>query len=84
MLRILFIVKIVVVEIKYLYFLLSFDRYIYIYIHIHIYIYLCVYVYAYVCMKLPSILLFRLFCFRSLLRSFYSGLPAPYIVFPHN
>ena len=40
--------------------------------------------YACVYMKLPSILLFRLFTFRSLLRSFYSRLPELFIVLPHN
>ena len=56
-------------------------------IHIYICVYLCVDLYVYVCMcihRLPSILLFRLFSFRSLLRSFYSALPALFIVFPHN
>ena len=55
--------------------------------YIYICVYLCVDLYVCVCMcihKLPSILLFRLFSSRSLLRSFYSTLPALYIVFPHN
>ena len=55
----------------------------------HKYIYICAYLYAdlyaYVCMcihELLSIHLFRLFSFRSLLRSFNSALPALYIVSP--
>ena len=40
--------------------------------------YTCIY------MKLPSILFFRLFSFRSLLPSFYSALPALFIAIPHN
>ena len=48
--------------------------------------YLCVGLYVYVCMcihKLPSILLFQLFSFRSFLQSFYSALPALFIVLTH-
>ena len=55
--------------------------------YIYICVCLCVDLYVYVCMcihELPSILLFRLFSFRCLLQSFYSALPALYIVFPHN
>ena len=42
------------------------------------------YMHACVYMKLPSIVLFRLYSFRSLLRCYYSGLPALFIVFPHR
>ena len=68
-------------------------KYMCIWVYVHIYIcmhkcmYLCVDVYVYICtcayMKQPSIPLFRLLSIRSLLRSYYSGLPELFIVFPH-
>ena len=67
-------------------FSLLFDYYIcmWIYICAYMFMWMCMYTYACEYMKLPSILLHRLFSLRSLLRSFYSGLPALLIVFPHN